>query len=120
MSPGVVCGVGGVHGAVAPARVHLELPVLALLGDGVHLREEYRADEDPACTTITVKPAIIIFTIKHIQYIQERSAIMISLIELRTDWQIGLQSWPSTKCKNNSVPAVGAFEMILLDSVSVS
>ena len=45
---------------------------------------------------------------------------MISLIELRTDWQIGLQSWPSTKCKNNSVPAVGAFEMILLDSVSVS
>ena len=55
VSPGVVCGVGGVHGAVAPARVHLELPVLALLGDGVHLREEYRADEDPACTTITVK-----------------------------------------------------------------
>ena len=55
VSPGVVCGVGGVHGAIAPARVHLELPVLALLGDGVHLREEYRADEDPACTTITVK-----------------------------------------------------------------
>ena len=41
--------------AVTASRVHLELPVFALLGDGVHLREEYRADEDPACTTITVK-----------------------------------------------------------------
>merc|ERR1719266_1430648 len=35
---------------VTPAtpRVHLELPVFALLGDGVHLREEYRGDEDPS------------------------------------------------------------------------
>ena len=40
---------------VTASRVHLELPVFTLLGDGVHLREEYRADEDPACTTITVK-----------------------------------------------------------------
>ena len=48
VSPGVVCGVGGVHGAIAPARVHLELPVLALLGDGVHLREEYCGDEHPS------------------------------------------------------------------------
>ena len=39
--------------AVAPtARVHLELPVFALLGDGVHLREEYGGDEDPSCSTI--------------------------------------------------------------------
>ena len=48
VSPGVVCGVGGVHGAVAPARVHLELPVLALLGDGVHLGEEDGGQQHPA------------------------------------------------------------------------
>ena len=39
--------------AVAPTpRGHLELPVLALLGDGVHLGEEYRGDEDPSCSRI--------------------------------------------------------------------
>ena len=38
--------------AVAPtARVHLELPVFTLLGDGVHLREEYCGDEHPSCST---------------------------------------------------------------------
>ena len=48
-SPGIVRGVGGVHRAVAGPGVHLELPVLALLGDGVHLGEEDCGQQHPAC-----------------------------------------------------------------------
>ena len=41
--------------AVAPtSRRHLQLPVLALLRDGVHLGEEDGGDEDPSCTTINM------------------------------------------------------------------
>ena len=41
--------------AVTPTpRRHLELPVLALLRDGVHLGEEDGGDEDPSCTTINM------------------------------------------------------------------
>jgi len=42
---GVVCGVGGVHGAVATRSMHLQSSVFALLGDGVHLGEENRGDQ---------------------------------------------------------------------------
>ena len=49
--PGVVCGVGGVHGAVATRSMHLQSSVFTLLGDGVHLREEYCGDEHPSCST---------------------------------------------------------------------
>ena len=38
--------------ALATSRVHLQLPVFALLGDRVHLGEEYGGDEDPSCSTI--------------------------------------------------------------------
>ena len=51
----VVVGVvtAQVSAVTAPAsRVHLELPVFALLGDGVHLGEEYGGDEDPSCSTV--------------------------------------------------------------------
>ena len=34
--------------AITASRVHLELPVFTLLGDGVHLREEYCGDEHPS------------------------------------------------------------------------
>ena len=37
--------------AITASRVHLELPVFTLLGDGVHLREEYCGDEHPSCST---------------------------------------------------------------------
>ena len=53
----VVVGVvtAQVSAVTAPApRVHLELPVFALLGDGVHLGEEDGGDEDPSCTTINM------------------------------------------------------------------
>ena len=43
--PGVVCGVGGVHGAVATRSMHLQSSVFTLLGDGVHLGEENRGDQ---------------------------------------------------------------------------
>ena len=38
-------------GAVTASRVHLELPVFTLLGDGVHLGEEYCGDKHPSCST---------------------------------------------------------------------
>ena len=37
--------------AITASRVHLELPVFTLLGDGVHLGEEYCGDEHPSCST---------------------------------------------------------------------
>ena len=39
-------------GAVTASRVHLELPVFTLLGDGVHLGEEYCGDKHPSCSTV--------------------------------------------------------------------
>ena len=35
-------------GAVTASRVHLELPVFTLLGDGVHLGEEDGGEQHPA------------------------------------------------------------------------
>lgn len=45
-----VVSVGGVHCALRPGAVtQLESPVLALLGDGVHLGEEDGGEQHPAC-----------------------------------------------------------------------
>ena len=45
-----VVGVGGVHRALRPGAVaQLEPPILALLGDGVHLGEEDGGEKHAAC-----------------------------------------------------------------------
>ena len=41
----LLCGVGGVHRRVTPRAVQLQLPVLALLADGVHLGQEDGGEE---------------------------------------------------------------------------
>ena len=42
----LLCGVGGIHRRVAAWAVQLQLPVLALLADGVHLGQEDGGEEE--------------------------------------------------------------------------